>query len=31
MRLYSVVMILGRWVRGCARLLCAAHGAQPPE
>ena len=22
MRLYGVVVILGRWVRGCARLLC---------
>jgi hypothetical protein len=25
--LYGVVVILGRWARGCARLLCAAHGA----
>jgi hypothetical protein len=25
--LYGVVLILGGWVRGCARLLCAAHGA----
>jgi hypothetical protein len=27
MRLYGVVMILGGWVRGCARLTLAAHGA----
>jgi hypothetical protein len=26
-----VILIFGGWVRGCARLLCAAHGAQPPE
>jgi hypothetical protein len=31
MRLYGVVMILGGWVRGCARLPLAAHGATPPE
>jgi len=27
MRLYGVVVILGRLVRGCARLTLAAHGA----
>jgi hypothetical protein len=31
MRLYGVVLILSGWVRRCARLLCAAHGARPPE
>jgi hypothetical protein len=25
--LVLVVVRLSRWVRGCARLLCAAHGA----
>jgi hypothetical protein len=27
MRLYGVILIFGGWVRGYARLLCAAHGA----
>jgi hypothetical protein len=31
LRLYGVVMILSGWVRGCARLTPAAHGARPPE
>jgi hypothetical protein len=32
LRLYSVVVILGGWVRGSrCRLTLAAHGATPPE